>query len=84
MTVEATQIELRERRERALQHAGYSMLVPGLGQLAQRRFGTALLQFGTVTAYVAGAIGMGGRRAVLFALLWNLWSVIDAYRNRPD
>jgi hypothetical protein len=84
MTIEATQLEARRHRERAIEHAGLSALVPGLGQLAQGRVGSALVQFGTVAAYVVGTLGLGGRRALLFALAWNLWSVIDAYRREAD
>jgi hypothetical protein len=65
-------------------HASLSALVPGLGQAVQGRFGTALLQFGTVVTYVVGTVGLGGRRALLLALAWNLWSVIDAYRHEAD
>lgn len=86
MTVESTQLELREQRERAVQHAGWSLLVPGLGQLVQHRYGTALVQFGTVAAYVVGTLGLGGRRALCFALLWTLWSVVRCLppRRRVD
>ena len=84
MTVESSQLALREHRDRAIQHAGLSLLVPGLGQLAQGRLGSALVQFGTVAAYVAATFGLGGRRALLLAVLWNLWSVIDAYRHEAD
>jgi hypothetical protein len=75
----------RERTARnAGMHAGLSALVPGLGQVAQRRFGTALLQFGTVITYIVSTLGLGGRRALILALAWNLWSVIDAYRHDAD
>ncbi len=84
MTIESMQVEVREHRERALLHAGLSALVPGLGQLMQGRWITALVQFGTVAAYVLGALGLGGRRALLVALVWNVWSVIDAYRHEAD
>jgi hypothetical protein len=84
MTIESVHVELRERRERAIQHAGLSVLVPGLGQLAQGRSIAALVQFGTVAAYVGAALGLGGRRALLVALVWNVWSVIDAYRHEAD
>lgn len=67
-----------------IQHAGCSLLVPGLGQLVQHRYGAALLQFGTVAAYLGGALGLGGRRALFLALVWNLWSVVDAYRHEVD
>src|SRR3712207_7462274 len=48
-----------------------SVLVPGLGQLAQRRPLTAALQFGTVAAYVASAYAVGGGRALWLAVLWK-------------
>jgi len=84
MTVEPTQLGLRRHHECAVRHAGYSVLVPGLGQLAQRRFGAALLQFGTAVAYTTAAIGLGNPRAALVGLALNLWSVVDAYRREPD
>ena len=65
-------------------HAGLSALVPGLGQFAQRRFGAAAFQFGTVVAYLLGALGLGGGRALVLGLAWNVWSVIDAYRHDAD
>jgi hypothetical protein len=37
---------------------------PGLGQLAQRRFLTAGVQFATVATYLTGAFALGGRRDV--------------------
>jgi hypothetical protein len=58
-----------------------SACVPGLGQLKQGRIGTAVLQFGTVLAYLIGGFGLGSQRALLLALLWNVWSAIDAYRH---
>jgi len=84
MTGESTQLEFRKHRERAVRHAGYSVLVPGLGQIAQRRFSAALLQFGTAVAYTTAAIGLGNPRAGLVGLAWNIWSVVDAYRHEPD
>jgi len=66
------------------QHALLSAFIPGLGQLIQRRFGAAVIQFGTVTAYLIAAFGLGERRAMLFALFWNVWSVVDAYRHESD
>jgi len=59
--------------------AALSLLVPGLGQLTQRRPAAALIQFGTVAGYVAVALGTGGSRAVWLAVLWNAWSAADAY-----
>ena len=56
-----------------------SVLLPGLGQLAQRRPGTALLQFTTVAAYLGGTLALGSTHALWFAALWNGWSAIDAY-----
>lgn len=31
-----------------------------------------------------GAFGLGERRAMLLALLWNVFSVVDAYRHDMD
>ena len=76
--------ETLERRERAGQYALLSAFIPGLGQLIQRRFGAAVIQFGTVAAYLVGAFGLGDRRAMLVALCWNVWSVVDAYRHEAD
>jgi hypothetical protein len=71
---------LASRRQRAVNRAAMSAFIPGLGQLAQRRYVDAALQFGTVVAYAAGVYGLGGGRAVLAALAWNVWSVVDAFR----
>ena len=71
-------------RARAVSHAACSALVPGLGQLVQRRFGAAAAQFGTVAAYAALALGSGSTRALWIALAWNAWSAIDAYRRERD
>lgn len=71
-------------RARAVGHAACSALVPGLGQLAQRRFGAAAVQFGTVAAYAAVAIGSDNARALWIAVGWNVWSAIDAYRRERD
>jgi hypothetical protein len=84
MEPESSQVEIVERNKRAGEYALLSALVPGLGQAIQRRFGAALIQLGTVSAYVAGALSLGGRRDLLLALLWNVWSVIDAYRHETD
>jgi len=84
MTVESTQLDLRKHHERAIRHASYSVLVPGLGQLAQRRFGAALLQFGTAAAYATAALGFLSPLATVVGLVCNLWSVVDAYRHEPD
>jgi len=67
-------------RDRALMSA----LVPGLGQLAQRRFGAAAIQFGTAVTYLVSAMGLGGRRALFFAVAWNVWSILDAHRHEAD
>lgn len=84
MTVQNTQIEVRTHRERAMQHAALSLLVPGVGQVAQGRFGAAFVQFGTVIAYFVAGLGFQSARAGLFALGWATWSVVDAYRHEPD
>jgi len=59
--------------------SGLSLLVPGLGQLVQRRPAAALMQFGTVAGYIAVALATGGTRAVWLAFAWNAWSAVDAY-----
>jgi hypothetical protein len=58
-----------------------SLVVPGLGQFAQRRFLAGATQLGTVVAYGAGALVFGDARALAVAVVWNIWSAIDAYRN---
>lgn len=68
-------------RDDSMQRALESAIVPGLGQLRQGRFVAAVAQFGTVVAYLVAAGSLGGRRAMLFALLWNVWSIIDAARH---
>ena len=73
-----------QRREHSTVSALLSALVPGLGQLAQRRFLAASVQFGTVATYLVGALAVGGRRALLLAVIWNVGSVIDAYRHETD
>jgi len=44
----------------------------------------AALQFVTVVTYVGGVFSLGGGRALLLALLWNAWSVVDAFRHERD
>ena len=61
-----------------------SCIVPGLGQFAQRRFVSAAGQLGTMLAYGVAALALGDGRAALFAIAWNVWSAVDAYRHdRP-
>ena len=64
-------------------YALLSVLVPGLGQLAQRRPLTAALQFGTVVAYLGSAYALGGSRALWLAVLWNGWSAVEAWWRSP-
>jgi hypothetical protein len=61
-----------------------SVLLPGAGQVAQRRFVAAGLQLATVVAYLAAATSSGGGRAAWLALAWNAWSAIDAYWHAPE
>src|SRR5688572_26371684 len=56
-----------------------SILLPGAGQLAQRRFVAAAIQAATVGTYLIAASSVGGGRALWLALAWNAWSAIDAY-----
>jgi len=84
MNLESVHIDRRERRDRAVQHAALSLMVPGAGQLAQHRFGAALVQFGTVAVYFGATLASGSHRGLLLALGWSVWSVIDAYRHESD
>lgn len=84
MLVESSPDPSLERAQHAGRNAVLSAIVPGLGQLAQGRLGAALIQFGTVATYIVSTLGFGGRRALLVALVWNLWSVVDAYRHEAD
>jgi hypothetical protein len=71
-------------RTPAVERALLSLVLPGLGQFAQHRFVTGAGQLGTVLAYATTALALGGGRAVLLAVAWNLWSAVDAYRHeRP-
>jgi hypothetical protein len=84
MTFESPRTVSVQSKEHARDRALLSAFVPGLGQFAQHRFVAASVQFGTVASYLAGALAFGGRRALLLALLWNVWSVIDAFRHEAD
>jgi hypothetical protein len=68
-------------RHHASERALLSLVVPGLGQIAQRRFLVGAAQLGTVVAYAVSAFALGGRQALLLAVAWNVWSAIDAYRH---
>ena len=61
-----------------------SVLVPGLGQLNQRRYLAAALHFGTFAFYIVVGVLLGRTNALWFAALWNAWSANDAYRRPPD
>lgn len=61
-----------------------SGFVPGAGQLLQGRRFAAAVQFTTVIAYVVVGSAVGLHHAMFFGLVWNCYSVIDAYRYRPD
>jgi len=65
----------------AVERAILSLVVPGLGQFAQRRFVAGAGQLGTVIAYSATALALGGGQALLLAIGWNVWSAVDAYRH---
>jgi hypothetical protein len=67
-----------------IERALLSVVLPGLGQFAQRRFLTGAVHLGTVLAYTATAYAFGGRRAALLAVAWNVWSAIDAYRHERE
>jgi hypothetical protein len=56
-----------------------SSLIPGLGQFLQGRRLAGTTQLATVLAYLGGALALGSGRALALALLWNAWSVVDAW-----
>ena len=72
----------------ARRHAGTEALasgfIPGVGQLLQGRRLAAAIQFTTVIAYVVIGSALGLRHAMFFGLVWNCYSVIDAYRYHAD
>lgn len=68
-------------RAPAVERAVLSLLLPGLGQFAQRRFLVGAGQLGTVVAYAATAFALGGGHALLLAVGWNVWSAVDAHRH---
>ena len=77
-------VSVTSPRASAGEHAVMSLVLPGLGQFAQRRFIAGASQLGTVIAYGVTAAALGGGRALLLAIAWNVWSAIDAYRHeRP-
>jgi len=61
-----------------------SGFIPGVGQLLQGRRLAAAVQFTTVVGYVVIGSAVGLRHAMLFGLVWNCYSVIDAYRYHAD
>ena len=61
-----------------------SLLLPGLGQFGQRRFFVGAGQLGTVLAYMITALSLGSTRALVLAVVWNIWSAVDAYRHERD
>ena len=63
------------------QSAVLSLLIPGLGQFTQRRFIAGTGHLGSVVTYAVTALALGEGRALLFAIAWNVWSAIDAYRH---
>lgn len=84
MTIESARTLDIQSKQHARERALLSAFVPGLGQLAQHRFVAASIQFGTVASYLGGVLALGGQRALVLAVLWNIWSVIDAYRHEAD
>ena len=58
-----------------------SVVIPGAGQIAQRLYVSAAIQTATVCFYMIAASAGGGGRALFLALVWNLCSAVDAYRQ---
>ena len=83
MVIDDTPPSAPARRNTATE-ALASGFVPGVGQLLQGRRLAAAIQFTTVVAYVVIGSELGLRQAMFFALAWNCYSVIDAYRYRAD
>jgi hypothetical protein len=65
------------RSVNALSAAVASAIFPGLGQALQGRYLTGAMQLGSVIAYLLAAVRLG-RGQLGWAVLVNLWSVIDA------
>ncbi|HSA57089.1 MAG TPA: hypothetical protein VLE53_15360 [Gemmatimonadaceae bacterium] len=65
----------------AASFATMSAVIPGLGQWKQGRRVTGVLQLGTVAAYLVTAIVSENLEAVWLAVLWNVWSCVDAFRH---
>jgi hypothetical protein len=63
--------------------AALSLLLPGLGQFAQRRFLAGTGHLVAVTAYWTMALALGDSRAMWLAIALNIWSGIEAYRHEP-
>jgi hypothetical protein len=59
-----------------------SLLVPGAGQVAQRRFVAAAIQAVTIGTYLVTALGVREEPAIWLALAWN-GSAIDASLHAP-
>jgi TM2 domain-containing membrane protein YozV len=76
--------EPAETRQGSGTEALASAFIPGVGQLLQGRRLAGVAQFTTVIAYLVIGSAVGLRHAMLFALVWNVYSVIDAYRYRGD
>ena len=83
LMIEDTPLPASARRQTGTE-ALASGFVPGVGQLLQGRRLAAAIQFTTVIAYVVIGSEVGLRHAMWFALAWNCYSVIDAYRYRTD
>jgi len=71
------QVRVAPRPPSAMTAGTASTFVPGLGQLLQRRYGTAVLHCASVSAYAIAAWRFGSGWWTLGALLFNIWSVID-------
>lgn len=61
--------------------AALSLLIPGLGQFAQRRFLAGAGQLVAVSAYWATALALSDSRAMWLAIGLNIWSAVEAYRH---
>lgn len=81
-TGDTTVAEVRSRAVNRRDPSNYfwlSVLLPGAGQVVQRRFVAGAVQAASVVTYLVAASSVDGGHALWLALAWNAWSAVDAY-----
>jgi hypothetical protein len=58
-----------------------SAAIPGLGQFVQGRPVAGAIHFLAVITHTLTAVTLGGWKPAVFALLWNVWSSLDAWHH---